>query len=102
MIRVSNALRSAIPPLLSLLAKKMLPAHMEGKTVEVDGSATTSDWSKSDLFMTYMKGHFLKYVQGRDGETLLVLYDGHCSHTGIDLIEWASDNNIIFFVISYP
>ena len=46
-----------------------------------------------------MKDHFLKYVQGRNGEPMLVLYDGHRSHIALDLIVWARDNNIILFVL---
>ena len=43
-----------------------------------------------------MKERFLKFVQTRNGEPIQVLYDGHRSHIGIDLIEWARENKILF------
>ena len=55
----------------------MLPDLMERKTVGAEGTVTKSGWSNSDVFRTYMKEHFLKFVQGHNGEPILVLYDGH-------------------------
>ena len=60
---------------------------------------TTRGWSNSDVFRTYIKDHFLKYVQGREGQFILVLYDRHKSHISLDLIDWARENNIILFVL---
>ena len=45
------------------------------------------------------KEHFLKYIQGRQGQTILVLYDGHKSHISLDVIDWAHENNVISFVL---
>ena len=98
-IGAGNALGSAIPPFFIFPGQRMLPELMEGKTVGASGTVTASGWSNSDVFRTYMKDHFLKYVQGRNGEPILVLYDGHRSHIALDLIEWARDNNIILFVL---
>lgn len=93
-----NALGSAIPPFFVFPGQRMLPELMEGKTVGASGTVTASGWSNSDVFRTYMKDHFLN-VQGRDGDPILVLYDGHRIHIALDLIEWARDNNIILFVL---
>ena len=98
-IGAGNALGSSIPPFFVFPGQRMLPDLMEGKTVGAEGTVTKSGWSNSDVFRTYMKEHFLKFVQGRNGEPILVLYDGHRSHIGIDLIEWARENNIILFVL---
>ena len=46
-----------------------------------------------------MKEHFLMYVKGGEGQTILVLYDGHKSYISLNLIDWARDNSIIVFVL---
>lgn len=98
-IGAGNALGSAIPPYFIFPGQRMVPDLLKGKTVGADGTVTQSGWSNSDIFRMYMKDHFSKYVQGRDGDTLLVLYDGHRSHISLDLIEWARDNNMVLFVL---
>lgn len=79
----------------------MMPKLFNGKSVGTDGVMTASGWSNSEVFSTYMKTQFLKYVQGRNiSNTILALYDGHRSHISLDLIEWAKNNNIVLFVLS--
>ena len=59
-----------------------------------------SGWSNATIFKKYLEEHFLKYVQGHeDGKHVLVLYDGHSSHVGVPLIEWARDHRIILMVL---
>jgi hypothetical protein len=54
----------------------------------------------TDIFTSYVKEHFLKYVQSRDSSRpVLLLYDGHHSHISLSLIKWAQENNIILFVL---
>ena len=98
-IGAGNALGSQIPPYFVFPGQRMVADLMAGKTVGADATVTPSGWSNSDVFRTYMKEHFLKFVQGRDTGTILVLYDGHRSHIGLDLIDWARDNNIVLFVL---
>ncbi|XP_061196712.1 uncharacterized protein LOC133204990 [Saccostrea echinata] len=77
-----------------------MPELLRGKSVGADGTMTPSGWSNSEVFRSYMKNHFLKYVQGRDqSATILALYDGHRSHISLDLIDWAKNNNVILFVL---
>lgn len=81
--------------------QRMMPKLFNGKSVGTDGVMTASGWSNSEVFSTYMKTQFLKYVQGRNiSNTILALYDGHRSHISLDLIEWAKNNNIVLFVLS--
>lgn len=81
--------------------QRMMPKLFNGKSVGTDGVMTASGWSNSEVFSTYMKTQFLKYVQGRNiSNTILALYHGHRSHISLDLIEWAKNNNIVLFVLS--
>jgi hypothetical protein len=51
-------------------------------------------YSNTHIFTSYVKEHFLKYVQSRDSsQPVLLLYDGHCSHISLSLIKWAQENN---------
>ena len=52
----------------------------QGQTI-----VTESCWSNADVFQEYMKDHFSKYVHVKEGEHLLVLYDGHVM---LSLIDW--------------
>ena len=68
------------------------------------GPAPPSSYAyvNSDIFKIYMYKKdlfFFKYVEGGDGEPMLVLYDGHHSHIALALVEWACDKNIILFVL---
>ncbi|KAH3727218.1 hypothetical protein DPMN_053147 [Dreissena polymorpha] len=79
----------------------MLPELMVGKSEEAEGMMTQSGWSNSEVFLRYMKTHFLKYDMGRNQEyTTLVLYYGQKSHISIKLIEWAKENTIVLFALS--
>ena len=57
-------------------------------------------YSNTDIFSTYVKSHFFKYVQGTDPDQhILLMYDGHRSHISLSLIEWAKQNKLILFVL---
>ena len=78
--------------------QKLVPELFSGKTVGTDATMTTSGWSNSDVFRTYMKDHF--YICSRTGRAdHFSKYDGQKSHISLDLIDWARDNNIILFVL---
>ena len=57
-----------------------------------------SGCSDSSVFRTYMKEHFLKFVQGR-GTGTIFLNAGHKSHIGLYRIDWAWKNNTVLFVL---
>ncbi|KAJ8321017.1 hypothetical protein KUTeg_002604 [Tegillarca granosa] len=95
-----NAAGANIPPFLVFPEKRMLPELLTGATPGCDGTVSETGYSNSDIFNSYIKNHFLKYVQGRDpSQTILLLYDGHRSHISLSLIQWARKNNIILFVL---
>jgi hypothetical protein len=46
-----------------------------------DGTVSDTGYSNTDIFTSYVKEHFLKYVQSHDSsQPVLLLYDGHRSH----------------------
>jgi hypothetical protein len=45
--------------------------------------------------MRYIEEHFLKYVPRREDDPILLLLDGHKSHTSVGLVDWVITHNII-------
>ncbi len=97
-IGCGNAAGASIPPYLVFPGKRMQPDLLKGATAGCDGSVsiTGKGYSNTDIFSTYVKTHFFKYVQGRDPDQhILLIYDGHRSHISLSLIDWAKQNKII-------
>ena len=58
---------------------------MQGATPGADGCVSESGWSNSEIFKSYLKDHFIKYVPGRTNDHVLLLFDGHKSHISVGL-----------------
>ena len=56
-----------------------------------------SGWIDSELFLSWLKKIFLKYVVL--DRPVLLLTDGHKSHINLDVIDICSENNIILFCL---
>ena len=53
-----------------------------------------SGWSNTNIFRTFLKEHFVKYIPNREpGQHVLLLLDGHKSHVTVDIVEWAKKKN---------
>ena len=71
--------------------KRKIDHLIDGSLPGTDYTVTESCWSNADVFQEYMKDHFSKYVHVKEGEHLLVLYDGHVM---LSLIDWAKERSI--------
>lgn len=89
----------AIPPFFVFEGTRMRQELMEGKCPCTDGTVSKTGWSNTDVFMRYIEEHFLKYAPGRGDDPILLLLDGHKSHTSFGLVDWAITRNIILFVL---
>ncbi len=56
-----------------------------------------SGWINSELFLTWLKKIFLKYVVSQ--RPVLLLIDGHKSHITLDAIDLCQENDIILFCL---
>ena len=63
------------------------------------GTVSASGSVDSKILQKYLKEHFLKHVPTYKDWPLLLLYDGHCTHVPVPLIEWAKDHNIIMYML---
>lgn len=80
--------------------KILLPELLNGATPGCTGTMSDTGYSNTEIFSSYIKEHFIKYVQSRDHEqSILLLYDGHRSHISLSPIGWAQKNNIVLFVL---
>ncbi|XP_061196384.1 uncharacterized protein LOC133204647 [Saccostrea echinata] len=94
-----SAAGTAIPPYFVFAGARMLPEFLTGKSPGADGTVSETGWSNSTIFRKYLEEHFLKYAQGRGGEPILLLLDGHKSHVSVGLVDWARQHNIILFIL---
>ncbi|XP_062582670.1 uncharacterized protein LOC134244417 [Saccostrea cucullata] len=98
-IGCGSASGTAIPPFFIFAGKRMMPELMEGATPGAVGRVSETGWSNSQLFREFLEDHFLKHVPIKDGQKVLLLMDGHKSHTSVGLVQWARDRNIILFIL---
>jgi len=63
-------------------------------------AVSETGWSNTEIFKEYMVGHFLKHVQRSDpAQPILLLLDGHSTHTSLHIVHWAMEHNIHLFVL---
>jgi hypothetical protein len=73
----------------------MLPELMNGAIPGCDGTVSDTGYSNTHIFTSYVKEHFLKYVQSRDSsQPVLLLYDGHRSHISLSLAAFPHPNTV--------
>ena len=93
----TNAIGQAIPPMV-IFEGKYLNYHWTSK--EVPGTyygMSGKGWTDQELFMHWLKDHFLKYAVV--GRPILLLLDGHSSHYEPCSVELANNNNVILFCL---
>jgi hypothetical protein len=91
-----SAIGHQIPPFYIFTGKRKIDHLIDGDLPGTDYTVTESCWSNADVFQEYMKDHFSKYVHVKEGEHLLLLYDGHVT---LSLIDWAKERSIILFLL---
>eukprot|EP00794_Sanderia_malayensis_P021114 gene21114-23182_t len=89
-----SATGSFVPPLMIFKRKRMNPELIERAPPGTIGGVSDSGWVDTDLFFKFVK-HFLKHTKcSKDSKVLLIL-NGHKSHTkNIELIDYAKENGL--------
>ena len=72
---------------------------MTGSTPGADSCVTDSGWSNSEVFRNYLENHFLKFIPCHTDQKILLLLHGHKSHVSVGLVEWASAQGIILYIL---
>lgn len=74
---------------------------MEGTSPGARYTLSESGWSTTSVFKQYMEEHFITHVRvgSEDSQPILLIVDGHSTHTSREAIQWALTKNIILFVL---
>ena len=99
LIAGSSASGQVIPPYIVLPGARVSQDLYGGTTPGTTLTCSKNGWSNGEIFEDYMKSHFAQNVPGFGQEWLLVLFDGHKSHTGLRIIDWAKQNKIVLFLL---
>ncbi|XP_063971661.1 uncharacterized protein LOC135159573 [Lytechinus pictus] len=101
LIACGNAAGDSLPPFLIFKGKRVNSDLRKGALPGTKFEMSDSGWSNSDIFLTYMKTHFLPFVDERRKaeEHVLLICDGHKSHITPDVIDFAREKNIVIFIL---
>ncbi|XP_053383714.1 uncharacterized protein LOC128549946 [Mercenaria mercenaria] len=92
-----NAIGQQIPPYFVFAGARMRSELLEGASPGAQGTVSKTGWSNGEVFKNYLETHFINYANGK--RPLLLLYDGHRSHISPSIIDWATEHDIILYVL---
>lgn len=93
-ITCMNATGNYIPPLFIFPRKNMKAELMDGAPPGSISACHISGWVQTDIFSKWFD-HFVKYSKPTDEEPVILVLDGHYSHTrNIEVIEKARAKNV--------
>nr|CAH7767149.1 unnamed protein product [Callosobruchus chinensis] len=89
-----NASGVYIPPVLIFPRKNMKAELMIGAPAGAVAECHISGWVQTDIFTRWFK-HFIKFAKPTAADPVLLVLDGHFSHTrNIELIDLAKENHV--------
>lgn len=84
-----------IPPLLIFPRQRMKAELMDGAPPGAISACHKSGWMQSEIFVQWLK-HFISHVRPTNEDPVLLLLDGHASHTkNLEAITLARENNVV-------
>lgn len=93
-IMCMSASGTYVPPMMIFPRKRDHPLLMKGAPPGAIHACHPSGWIQTDLFTKWFK-HFLNHVKPSATSPVLLVLDGHSSHTrNIELIDLARANNV--------
>lgn len=83
-----------VPPMIIFPRKNMTDILMRGAPLGSIGRAHPSGWIQTNLFTEWFQ-HFIEYTKPSEKSPVLLIFDGHYSHTkNIDIVDMARDNHV--------
>ena len=95
-----NACGNYIPPFFIFPRKRMNPMFMDRAPPMSVGNAQENGWMTMQLFRQYLE-HFVKFAHPTREKPVLLILDGHCSHTkSIEVLDYATEQGVV--MLSLP
>ena len=95
-----NATGHYVPPLMVFKRKRMKSTLIDHAPVGTIGGCSPNGWINTELFMMYIL-HFVKHTRCSPANKVLLIFDGHKSHTkNIELINYARENGLLLLSLS--
>ncbi len=95
-----NAAGNYVPPMMIFCRKRLKPELIDHAPTGTIGGCSDNGWITTELFQTYIK-HFIKETRCSPTNKVLLIFDGHSSHTkSIELVNLARANGLI--LLSLP
>ncbi|XP_031333074.1 uncharacterized protein LOC116176797 isoform X1 [Photinus pyralis] len=95
-----NAAGFYIPPLLIFPRVRRNPLFEKGLPPESLVECHPTGWMQSHIFAPTWFNHFLKYSKPTKEEPVLLILDGHSTHTkNLELVQMSKENNVHILVI---
>lgn len=91
-----NALGTFVPPAFIFPRKRFKAELMDNAPSSSVAYCQEKGWMTSELFLRWLT-HFVHHIKPSKDNKVLLLLDGHCSHKGLDVLEYAKDNGIVIF-----
>lgn len=83
-----------VPPMLVFPRKRMKPELMDGAPPGSISGCHVSGWIQTDLFTKWF-AHFISYVKPTKDDPVVLILDGHMTHTrNLDVIDLARENGV--------
>ncbi len=92
-----NAIGNSIPPMVIFEGKYLNHLWTQNEVPGTYYGMSGKGWTDQELFRSWLKNHFLRYVV--PGRPIILLLDGHSSHYEPVSIEIAQKENIILFCL---
>lgn len=92
----ANAVGGKLPPLIIFKAKNVWTSWMASKKDEFPGlsyASTPNGWMDTETFNNYFERQFLNAIPKE--RPVVLIYDGHSSHTSLRLIEKALQEQVV-------
>ena len=95
-----NATGTYVPPLIVFPRKNMKQEPMDGAPAVSNSACHPSGWIQTDIFTKWFD-HFVHLVKPSADDPVLLIVDGHYSHTkNIDVVDKAREHS--FSIVSLP
>ena len=99
LIACGNAVGNHIPPYFIFPYEEFQQKWLS-RGITGTGGTSKSGGSNSEMFINYLKNHFLKSIPSPTAkEPILLIYDGHKKHFSVPLFQWAEEHHIIIFTL---